>query len=342
MVLASVLAVVLVAGVIVAVLLVGGGDSDDDKADPVESKSPSPTEPERITTDVMSVASHFAGLGNFGSAASCRSEALSPGVTEAVVCGFGKYEVRLSEYAEQTGLDAQRATVAAPTQAPDLSSTATTATGTFSQLIYRDTGEDAYPDGATQLYWDSSGALQSAMVLNPDQNPTSQRLRDWYNEIGAPVAAPPFEGIAPFTNVDLYLYSEKYEYAIDRQTCKADKAQAREYDLVEYVECDATDGFFFAAFELPENLGDYRGTLPDRDDEDYIFKYGDAYTRGDDNRTEGIYRVYVGCVDPCDTAETLYTWGYVDDVDTATMFELYSNTGDGDADKMRDQIGLGD
>ena len=350
-VLGSAVAVLAVIGGVLAVVVAGGGDDDKNPdpdntsktppTSPSTTQPPTPSEPERITTDVLTVAQHFSSLGNLSNASSCRSEVLTTGYKEIVVCSYSDYDVRLAETADQATLDAESAPFQHPVVEPDLSSATTGPAGTFAQLIYNDTGDGDFPLGATELYWNSMATLMSASVVNADQNPSANAMREWYNSVGSQIPAPAFD-IAPFVNVDLYLWANRNDSTYQPGTCEVDKDLAREFKLNEYVRCDGTEGFSTATFSVTDNLSAYReDSLPERSntDDNFVLKYQGAYTYPPSNHREGIYRIYLACSDPCEVDEDVYTWGYVDDDDTGTVIDLYS-FGSADTKAMKEALGF--
>lgn len=333
---------VLVGATIALVVVLGGGDDDKDK--PKADASPSESaEPERITTDVTTVAKHFAALGNLVSASNCRSEDLQEGFSERVVCSFAGFEVHLAEAIDAETLEIHRAEATKADGTPLLTSTSSNDRASVTQVVYQANGDAPYPDGGTRLYWDSSDSLQSGSVVVDSQKTGAQDLRTWYDNIGGPIAAAPFAGIEPFKNVDLYVFYKRHEYAVDPTTCKASPSSARDYDYLEYVSCDATDGFQYAEFSIAENLREERSGLPKRSNEEdqYALKYDGAYSHFERQTNNGIYRVYLACYkDRCSADNDFYTWGYKDDEDMAGVLNLYSLDGDINTAKMFSQLGL--
>lgn len=185
LVVATVVAIALIAGGIVA--LVVTRDDDD-----VQSGSGNDNESETVDerpTDISAVTERYSGLaGDVGAVVDeCEADDPSDGATELLTCTFPEGTLELATYQSAEDLEAARAT------------TVTTNPGTlFSEngpgtFYAEDAGSAVGESDTSMLYWDSAETLQSGRFVASAGTDTVEQLDDLkeqFDAVDAPVAYP--------------------------------------------------------------------------------------------------------------------------------------------------------
>jgi len=241
-VVATVIAIAMIAGGTVALIATQGDDSDSGSGGGGKETE----KVDDLPVDLASVRERYSGLADDVSVGLDECEASDPGdgTTEELSCTFSNGTLELTTYESTDVLEAHRG------------ATTTTDAGTLASrseagLFYAEDAESAVGSAeVTSVYWDSTEALQSGVYIASSETVTLDQLKEQYDATDAVVAYP-----ADPEDEGMIALAE--EFVKLGQCSRIPTIQAGE---LEESICTAPKGIFvfMGVFETKKDFKDYR------------------------------------------------------------------------------------